>query len=230
MLRAFIAIQLSDQLKSQIGDLQANLKRRAPEVRGVGWARPESIHLTLRFLGDIEETQVEPLKRVLEAAAAEARPFSLEARGLGAFPTPQRARVIWLGLHGLSGGVSGKESAAPHAESTRDARDERRPDDALTALVALQAAIEEGVVGLGLAREDRPFMPHLTLARIRERKAMEPLIRLLTSHRDHLVGSMRADAIALVRSELRPEGAVYTSLVEVPLGMEYNPASSGRRT
>jgi 2'-5' RNA ligase len=215
MLRAFIAIQLSDRVKSQIGELQADLKRRAPDVSGVGWVQPRSIHLTLRFLGDIDERQVELLERVLKAAAAGTSPFSLEGRGLGVFPNPQRARVIWLGLRGLS---------------ATDDTPETGSDDSLTALLRLQAAIEQGVVGLGMAREDRPFMPHLTLARIRERKAAGPLIQLLASHRDRMVGTLRADAVALMRSELHPGGAVHTSLVEVPLGMEYNPASSAGRT
>src|SRR2546430_7734002 len=108
MLRAFIAVQLSDALKRQIGSVQAELKR---EVSGSGrgskavkivWAQPEAIHLTLKFLGDIQEAQVDALREILLKAAASARPFTLEARGLGAFPNPRAPRVIWLGLHGKS--------------------------------------------------------------------------------------------------------------------------------
>src|SRR6058998_4199564 len=106
MLRAFIAIQLSDEMKRQIGSVQAELKRevsgsgRGSKAVKIGWAQPEGIHLTLKFLGDIQEAQVDALREVLSKAAASARPFTLEARGLGAFPNSRAPRVIWLGLHG----------------------------------------------------------------------------------------------------------------------------------
>src|SRR5437016_14496796 len=108
MLRAFIAVQLSDDLKRQIGSVQAELKRevsgsgRGSKAAKIGWAQPEGIHLTLKFLGDIQEAQVDALREILSKAAASARPFTLEARGLGAFPNPRAPRVIWLGLHGKS--------------------------------------------------------------------------------------------------------------------------------
>ncbi|HZC67417.1 MAG TPA: RNA 2',3'-cyclic phosphodiesterase, partial [Nitrospirales bacterium] len=106
MLRTFIAIQLSDELKRQIGSVQAELKRevsgwgRGSKAVKIGWTQLEGIHLTLKFLGDIEEAQVDALREVLSKAAASARPFTLEARGLGAFPNPRAPRVIWLGLYG----------------------------------------------------------------------------------------------------------------------------------
>ena len=70
VLRTFIAIQLSAELKRHISDLQAEFKRQAPELRGLSWVNPEGIHLTLRFLGDIEESQVEAITSVLRTAAA----------------------------------------------------------------------------------------------------------------------------------------------------------------
>src|SRR2546422_3630834 len=127
MLRAFIAIQLSDEVKRQIGSVQAELKRevsgsgRRGKAVKIGWTQPEGIHLTLKFLGDIQETQVEALREILKRAASPARPFTLEARGLGAFPNPRAPRVIWLGLHGKS--------------------------DDMAELQRLQAAVEDGVAG-----------------------------------------------------------------------------------
>src|SRR2546430_17158795 len=109
MLRAFIAVQLSDALKRQIGSVQAELKRevfgsgRGGKAVKIGWAQPEAIHLTLKFLGDIQEAQVDALREILLKAAASARPFTLEARGLCAFPNPRSRRVIWPGLPGESG-------------------------------------------------------------------------------------------------------------------------------
>jgi 2'-5' RNA ligase len=198
MLRAFIAIQLSDELKGQIGSVQAELRR---EVSGsgrrgtavkIGWTQPEGIHLTLKFLGDIQETQVEALREILHRVGASARPFTLEARGLGAFPNPRAPRVIWLGLHGSH--------------------------DDMAELRRLHAAVEDGVAGLGLPKEARVFTPHLTLARIRDRVEAGALEPVLTAQQNRIVGGFVASSVELIKSELRPSGAVYTTLVEVPFG------------
>ena len=162
---------------------------------GVGWTRPEGIHLTLKFLGDIRESQIQPLQGVLTRAAAPARPFTLEARGLGVFPTARAPRVLWIGLHG-------------------------GPEE-LAVLRRLQAEVEEGAAALGFQKEARPFTPHLTLARVRDRSA-PGLDRLLEANRDRAVGTLTAASIGLIRSELRPAGPIYTTLVEVPFGVEYN--------
>lgn len=191
-MRAFIAIQLSQDLKSQIGELRSQLRRAARDLRGVSWVQPDGIHLTLRFLGEIQESQVEELGRVIMHAAVGVYPFTLKVAGIGAFPSIQRAKVVWLGVYDESG---------------------------CNALHQLQAAIEQGVVNLGFAPEDRDFSPHLTLARIRERQAALQLTSTLASERDRLVGSMRAESVTLMRSQLRPDAAVYTPLVEVPLSV-----------
>src|SRR5437899_9231200 len=149
MLRAFIAVQLSDALKRQIGSVQAELKRevfgsgRGGKAVKIGWAQPEAIHLTLKFLGDIQEAQVDALREILLKAAASARPFTLEARGLGAFPYPRAPVGLWLGLGGKS--------------------------EDMAELQRLQAAVEDGAAALGFARGRGASRPHLTLARIRDR-------------------------------------------------------------
>lgn len=200
MLRAFIAIKLSDELKRQILELQTDLRQRVPDLKGVSWVQPEGIHLTLRFLGDIEDSQIKSLQEALQAAAASVGPFSLAVRGLGAFPTAQRARVLWIGL----GGTPGVQAGA---------------DAGTEALRTVQAATEEGVVKLGFPREERPFTPHLTMARVREREAAGPLAALVLAERERFIGQLTAGSVALIKSELRPTGAIYTSLVEVPFGL-----------
>ena len=190
MLRAFIAVQLSDELKRQIGSVQEELRR---ELAGrIGWTNPNSIHLTLKFLGDIRESQIQPLQGVLQRAAASAQPFSLEARGVGAFPNPRAPRVIWLGLVGGSGEMG--------------------------ALRRLQAEIENGTAELGFQKEARAFTPHLTLARIRDRVDQGVLDKILAANQNRAVGRFTAASVSLIRSELRPSGTVYTTLVEVPFG------------
>ena len=192
MLRAFIAIKLSEELKCQIGEVQAELKRRAFGLDGLGWVRPEGIHLTLRFLGDIAEEQVEALGALLQDAVSGVTPFALEARGVGAFPNPRAPRVIWLGLHGTP--------------------------ESMASLRRMQARIEDGVAGLGFPRESREFTAHLTLARVRDRQAGAALAKVLEANQDRAVGSFIATSVGLIKSELRPTGAVYTTLVEVPFG------------
>ena len=192
MLRAFIAIKLSDELKCHIGEVQAELKRRAFGRDGLGWDRPEGMHLTLRFLGDIAEEQVEVLGSLLRDVAAGMMPFVLEARGIGAFPNPRAPRVIWLGLQGTP--------------------------ESMEALRHIQARVEEGVVGLGFPREPREFTAHLTLARVRDRQSGAALAKVLEANQDRAVGSFTAASVGLIKSELRPAGAVYTTLVEVPFG------------
>ena len=194
MFRAFIAIVLSAELKRLISELQAELKRGIPEMVSISWIRPEAMHLTLRFLGDIEESQVEAITDVLQMGAASLRPFTLEARGVGGFPSPARARVLWVGLSGDEEGMS--------------------------ALLNLQANIEEGVVTMGCMREDRPFTPHLTLARIKDGRASGPVRRLLMNESDRRVGEFHAGSVSLIKSEPRPTGSLYTSLVEVPFGVQ----------
>lgn len=192
MLRAFIAIKLSDELRGHIGEVQAELKRRAFGRDGLGWVRPEGIHLTLRFLGDIAEERVEALGALLRDVAVEMMPFGLEARGIGAFPNLRAPRVIWLGLHGTP--------------------------ESMEALRHIQARVEEGVAGLGFPREPREFTAHLTLARVRDRQSGAALAKVLEANQDRAVGSFIATSVGLIKSELRSAGAVYTTLVEVPFG------------
>ena len=192
MLRAFIAIKLSEELKGQIGELQAELKRRAFGLDGLGWVRPEGMHLTLRFLGDIAEDQVAALGAMLRDVAAGLQPFALDARGIGAFPDPRAPRVIWLGLQGTP--------------------------ESMEALRRMHARIEAGVAGLGFSRESRAFTAHLTLARVRDRRSGAALAKVLAANQDRAVGAFLATSVGLIKSELRPAGATYATLVEVPFG------------
>ena len=172
MLRAFIAVKLSDALKGHIGEVQAELKRRVFGLDGLGWVRPEGIHLTLRFLGDIAKEQVGALGAMLRDVAAGMTPFALDARGIGAFPDPRAPRVIWLGLQGTP--------------------------ESMAALRRMQARIEDGVVGLGFPRESRAFTAHLTLARVRDRKSGAALAKVLEANQYRVVGGLTVASVGLV--------------------------------
>jgi 2'-5' RNA ligase len=162
------------------------------EHKFVKWVDPGGIHLTLKFLGNIPSKRVAEITEAMERAAQGISPFNLEISGLGAFPSLKQARVFWVGIGGEVDKLSG-----------------------------LQQNIDSALAALGFAKEERPFMPHLTLARIRE-GASPPEKRSF----GELVGStifedkyhVEVEAIRLMRSQLTPTGAIYTCLSVVELG------------
>src|SRR5689334_4831235 len=137
-MRTFIAIELPEQIKTELAKLQNELRRAQADV---SWTKPENIHLTLRFLGEIQERQLEALKRVCAESAAEFAPFRLALKEAGVFPNFRQPRVLWAGLAGE-----------------------------LEAAARLQRHLEEGVVSLGFAPGDKPFKPHLTVGRVKSGK------------------------------------------------------------
>ena len=162
--------------------------RLRPAGADVKWVRPEAIHATLRFIGDTNEERVPALGEAIAAAAAGIAPFSLEARGTGFFPNESRPRVVWAGLAGD-----------------------------LPALLRLQARVEAEVVRIGYPADDRPFAAHLTLGRVRSGKRAGALVRAARDPAGTSLGAVPVDRVILYRSELRPQGAVYTRLIEHPL-------------
>jgi 2'-5' RNA ligase len=190
IIRAFIAIELDDTLKTAMDKVQRRL--RAEPISGfVRWVAPTSIHLTLKFLGDMESARVPPVLSAMQTACAGIPPFELAVRGAGCFPNVQRPNVIWAGLVGQ-----------------------------IPVATQLAQRIEEECAKLEFEPEDRPFSPHLTLGRVKreagatERHQLGEMVRRLDIGQ---VGTIRADTVHLVRSELRPLGSVYTSLGIVKL-------------
>lgn len=153
-----------------------------------GWTRPEGIHLTLQFLGEAPEAGVETIKAALRKAVEGKAGFRLEIGGAGVFPDARRPRVVWAGV---SGG--------------------------LDRLQELQAAVEDAMRGIGFKPEDRKFTPHLTLGRIREIRSRDAWQKALDGIRDIRLGEFPVTAVSLMKSELRPSGAVYTEMARVEL-------------
>ena len=137
MIRAFFAIDLDDRSRAAAGDLLAAL-RGSPGGDGVRWVRPEALHVTLRFLGNIEPEQVAELSRAVGAEAAGQEPFALVLGAARLFPSPRRPRVVAL-------------EVGPEAQ-----------------LSGLAAAVECGTAACGFESEDRPFRAHLTLGRVKQ--------------------------------------------------------------
>jgi 2'-5' RNA ligase len=185
-IRAFVAANLDADLKAALAIVQDRLKASRADV---GWVRPENLHLTLKFLGQVEESRISAIGEAIAAAAAECGPVRLIFQGLGAFPRPREARVVWIGLsHGAE------------------------------ALAELQARIEAGLDSLGFAREARSFTAHLTLGRVRGPAHREQLARALTGAPAEALGEMVLDRIELMKSDLSVGGARYSILQSFPLG------------
>jgi 2'-5' RNA ligase len=136
-VRAFLAIPLPRQLQESIRVIQTELQASIAEAR---WTRPENLHLTLHFFGEIDQETLEKLKVSMLSIKGCQRPFQVEVKGLGAFPNPYRPRVIWLGLK-------------PRGQ-----------------LEQLHRAIEPCLSQAGLTTDSRPYSPHLTIGRLRRDK------------------------------------------------------------
>ncbi len=182
-IRSFLAIGIPEEILGEIGRLQERLRR---EIQGdVRWVRPEGIHLTLKFFGDIPEGAVSDISAVVEKAAAGHEPLDLSVSGAGVFPDLRRPRVLWLGMTG----------------------DVER-------LLTLQTTLERELQRIGFPREERPFRPHLTLARIRSPQGLTGLGRALEKRGGCEAGRFVAAGISLLKSDLTPRGAIYTKLME----------------
>ena len=201
MIRAFLAVRLADRLKESLSIIQSDLKRRIlhnlPPNAGLTWVRTASLHVTVKFFGDIEEPLVERLQDAIAVAVSDHRPLHIPLERLGVFPRLQQPRVLWVG------------------PSDRW----ERSDDAAR-LAALHGSIEECCASLNLAPDSRPLSAHLTLARIKagHHAVGQALAKSGAMDRPLVVESLPIDAIVLMRSELNPKGSVYTVLWEARLG------------
>lgn len=188
-MRAFVAIELSPELKKVLSSVQEALREHLNEGT-VGWTRPEGVHLTLKFLGEVARHRIPEIGSGIETAVQGTTPFHLTLDGLGGFPSGRSPRVIWVGVLEPTG-----------------------------SLARLQSRIEGELESLGFPRENRAFSPHLTLGRIRGGGA-EPrrlLGRALEASALSPEGGMEVRMISLMRSQLRPAGAEYTRLAHSEL-------------
>jgi 2'-5' RNA ligase len=201
VIRAFLAVELSKELRAELATVQQELKRKIePEMKQnmrISWAQPASIHLTMKFLGDMNEQVADPLLAAVEQAIGGQISVNVPLERLGAFPRPQSPRVLWVGS---------SENWERGAEARR--------------MAEIRGAIEQACEGLGFLRETKPFSPHLTLARIRagERHIGVALAKGGVLDRTLSLGALAVESIVLMKSELKPTGSVYTKLWDVRLG------------
>jgi 2'-5' RNA ligase len=188
-IRAFIAVELPSFLKEELGRIESILK--AGNTTPVKWVDFESIHLTLKFLGDIESSRVGEIIEGIKNACVGISPFELKIKGLGVFPNPARTRIAWVGL--------------------ADATDE---------LSLLQRNIESEMEKLEYERETRKFSPHLTLARVRDQATPDERERFgnLVTATAFSSERITVNSVSLMKSHLTKQGALYTRLGSIRLG------------
>ncbi|MFZ8843836.1 RNA 2',3'-cyclic phosphodiesterase [Thermoflexus sp.] len=195
-VRAFIAVELPDALQQKLAEVQRRLRQELRDLP-IRWVRPESIHLTLKFLGMVPAAQIDEIIAALRGLTLERGPFMFVVEGLGCFPDPRHPRVIWVGV-----------------------------SDPTRALAGFQRLVEASMQKLGYPPEDRPYQPHLTLARVsrdatpvHHRQIAEAIARTPVGQ----LGEVRVEEITLMRSDLHPEGAIYTPIIRLPLRGKGNP-------
>lgn len=152
------------------------------------WVHPENMHLTLRFLGEADQAAIEKISSVLEEAYQTCGPLTLAVQGLGGFPNRRKPSVVWAGMEVCSGD-----------------------------LAIIQAHAERAARAAGFPPEEKAFHPHITLARIRDHRAVGRLPETLEAGQSYYGGEFAAANVSLFSSELRPGGPVYRRLREFSL-------------
>jgi 2'-5' RNA ligase len=184
-MRTFIAIEIPAGIKKEMVKVQDELKRSGADA---GWTRPEGIHLTLKFLGEVPEAMIEKIKNALVQAAEATGRFRLKIAGAGSFPNPKNPRVVWLGVSGD-----------------------------IDRLSALQGSVEKSMTAIGFDQEERAFSPHLTLARIKYLRPRFSWQKTIDSIKDIKLAEFDVDHVSLMKSDIKPSGAVYTEIGRVEL-------------
>ena len=185
-MRLFVAVNVDPSLRPPLVEIQGKLRATPAPV---SWVKPENLHFTLKFLGEISETHVPALREAFRRSQVGIRSFALSLGGVGAFPPKGRPRVIWVGVE----------------QGTEE-------------MVGLRDRIDEILLPLGFPREKRPFQPHLTLGRVKNVGRLDALLEGLRSAEVGHVGRMQVRCVELMQSQLHPGGAIYTSVEAVPLG------------
>ncbi|MEA3329041.1 MAG: RNA 2',3'-cyclic phosphodiesterase [Candidatus Omnitrophota bacterium] len=184
-MRAFIAIEIPRDVKSELSQIIDTLRSSQADVK---WVKPQDVHLTLKFLGNIDQSRLKEIQNILDRVAKTENSFEMSMEDLSAFPNPSFPRVIWTGL---------KQGS----QNTLD----------------LAKKIECELAKIGFAKEKRPFHPHLTLGRLRSPKNRDKLSVLLSSTTFKSQSRIKVTHLNLIQSTLTPTGSIYTPLYQTAL-------------
>jgi 2'-5' RNA ligase len=182
-MRVFIAIDIDEQIRKALGNLQNELRSKVDIKKSdVKWVNPDNIHLTLKFLGEIKDQEAVDVCNITKEVASRHESFELALETVGHFGG-RSARVLWIG--------TGQNS-----------------DN----LLQLQSDLEEQLASAGWPRETRKFSGHLTLCRVRNSKAGVKLAQMTEGYKDFKLGTVSADSVSVYQSQLTPTGPIYTVL------------------
>ncbi|HOA72720.1 MAG TPA: RNA 2',3'-cyclic phosphodiesterase [Phycisphaerae bacterium] len=184
-MRCFVAIELPDTVRNRLAELQTQLHGLDRTIR---WTRPEQIHITIKFLGEVPDADVPQVCTSVTRTAARMPAIPLTVRGLGVFPPRGLTRIVWAGIDGPPAG-----------------------------LVACYGACEQALAELGFAPETRVFKPHLTLGRARDPRGARDVPRALEPFADFTAGSFTASQLVVFQSVLCRTGPTYTALARADL-------------
>lgn len=181
-IRSFIAVPIPGEARRRLAEIGNRLAESRADVK---WVVEDNFHITLKFLGYVgaDSGRLEAVGRAVESAIEGAAPFDAVLSGVGAFPKPARPSVVWVGI------TAGAEE-----------------------LKALAERVECALERIGFARESRPFSAHITLGRVKSPKNLDKLRDVMETLREEHAGSFRVESVAVMRSDLRPTGPVYTRI------------------
>ena len=182
-MRAFIAIDISERLQNDLGQVISHLKNAEADVK---WVEPHNIHITMKFLGDIDDAQANNIKIVLDETARSYKPFEILPKKIGAFPSFEFPNVIWVGL----------SESSPELEK-------------------IACDLEEKSSAIGFLKESRPFVAHLTLGRARSNRNRAELKEKIIQTSDSEIAEFppeTVDSITLYESKLTSAGSIYTPI------------------
>jgi len=188
MIRTFIAIDLPEAVKKDLETLQRSLMA---STKGIRWVDPKGVHLTLKFLGDVELKRISKIESVIANVSTQHKPFKLIPQGCGVFPSWKAIRVVWIGLKGD-----------------------------LEPLKILYTTLEENLEKLGFPKEERRFTPHLTIGRAKNISRDEKLAQALSKFATFKSSPFTVEEIVLFKSTLTPSGAIYQKLSAAKLSEE----------
>jgi RNA 2',3'-cyclic 3'-phosphodiesterase len=179
--RVFCAVELPDDVREQLQDHITRLREAVPDV-AASWSRVENVHLTLKFLGNVEVERIDAISAAASRAVGEFSPFAIGVGGTGVFPRPSRPQVLWIGVSDPAG-----------------------------QLAALQKKFEDECAAAEFEKENRAFRPHLTIARIRRPEGGKRLADAHLKM-DFKPLEIKLNEVIVFRSELSPKGSRYTPL------------------
>jgi len=180
--RGFIAIDI--EACPKLVEFEREIKKTGADVKLV---EPDNVHITLKFLGDTEETLLDEIEKIMNNAVKEISPFNIQLKGTGVFPNQNYIKVVWMGI----------EHGDPIATIAHE--------------------IDGQLSKLGFEKEKREFSPHLTIARVKTSRNKDKLLQIIEKYRDIEFTDMKVDSIKLKKSDLTPKGPIYTTLKEVKI-------------